>query len=393
MKSNFKVNGKSGSTKSSIAHIERTHSLKKNVKKNSEIKDINSEPHIIIFQKNVTPKKINEVDPKTKTQISKQIQTYKTRLKKYLSELTKLTDPKKIELKEKTILRTETKIAELQKVSETILKKRPKYAFDFVDIPFSITKCSPDKLSVKDYEKLNQIALKIVTTLFDIDTKEVGQVAHLDQFSAHVHLSFHVPPGKTLTEITKSKINENGDEVKLTYGEMQQEFNRLVIEAFPHLPIEKISPNSEKTYLPLNQYKLESGKEKAVTEEIAKLKTQNKSLQEQNRLLSDTNITLQEKVNSSYSKEQYDNMVTKAKEIMTRQKNQILVLQEKINNLEKTSETFYEVLETNELERKELQRQIDHLTLINDEYQKLSWDKMQETVTTNTTSTTYKKLQ
>jgi hypothetical protein len=131
----------------------------------------------------------------------------------------------------------------------------------------------------------------------------------------------------------------------------------------------------------------------AVTEEIAKLKTQNKSLHEQNKVLTDTNITLQDKVNSSYSKEQYGNMVTKAKEIMSRQKNQILVLQGKINNLEKTSETFYEVLETNELERKELQRQIDHLTLINDEYQKLSWDKMQETVTTNTTSTTYKELQ
>jgi hypothetical protein len=131
----------------------------------------------------------------------------------------------------------------------------------------------------------------------------------------------------------------------------------------------------------------------AQTKVVDEAKKVIKSLYEQNKVLTDTNITLQEKVNSSYSKEQYGNMVTKAKEIMSRQKNQILVLQGKINNLEKTSETFYEVLETNELERKELQRQIDHLTLINDEYQKLSWDKMQETVTTNTTSTTYKELQ
>lgn len=268
MKTNFTVNGKSGSSSSSIAHIERTRALKKKVtnKNNIETNSLKTQPHIIVFNKNIRKKfQAPDYRKKTKTQISKQLQTYKLRVEKYEDELEDLEletfpDYTKIEKKQKTIQKNLMKITELENLSKSTLSKRPNFAFDFVDIPFSITGCKPELLTKEDFKKLNDVALEVLETIFEVDIKKVGQVAHLDQASAHIHLSFYVPEGKTLSQITKTKIDENGDEVKISYADMHKKFNKMMIEAFPNLPIEEISP-SDKLYLPLKDYKRESAKQ------------------------------------------------------------------------------------------------------------------------------------
>lgn len=271
MNTSFQVNGKKSSkANSTISHIERNHSLKKNPTKSSNEKSKNDMPNILVFRKNKRFEKPKE-SKSTHTKLAKQIQTYKSRLKKHLKELEKLEDQKKIELKQKTIQRQKDKIAELEKEKENTTRKRSGYSVDFVDIPFSITQCKPELLSKEEFEKLADIAEQVTLQLFEIDKEELGKVAHLDQASSHVHISFHVPPNKQLKEITK-----------ISYREAQLMFNKLVIEAFERLPIENIceEKNEPNKYLNLQEYKHECEKKNIKEQLDQKIKNKELTIEE-----------------------------------------------------------------------------------------------------------------
>ncbi|MEA3296193.1 MAG: hypothetical protein U9Q27_03595, partial [Patescibacteria group bacterium] len=267
MNTSFKVNGKKSGS-SAIAHIERNHSLLKNPTQSiSESSNI-ERPHIIIFKKAI--KKKIEKPIISRSQISRKIETYKSRIRKAKLELEKLEDEKKILSKKATILRNEKKVKLLTIQKNLTEKQKTGFAVEFVDIPFSITKCPPGNLSKKDFKKLSDIAIETTLKLFDIDKNELASTAHLDQASAHVHITFNVPNNINLKDITN-----------MNYREAQIIFNKKIREAFPHLKIDKICSklNEPNKYLPLSKYKRKCV-EKKQQKEFQKVSDKKQSFQE-----------------------------------------------------------------------------------------------------------------
>ena len=249
MKTNIVVHGiKSKNIRSKISHIERNHALKKNLFA-PDSENINNLPHIIVFKKAAAVKTSFRKIPDTqaRSKLSKKAETYKSRIKKLENELSNITDDKKREIKLKTIERNKTKYNELIAKRNNTIKSRTAKQYDFVDIAFSITHCKPELLSEEDYKKLSDIAIEVTLFTFDIDKKNIGSTAHLDQSSAHVHISFEVPAGLTLSEIKKLD----------TYRDAQLLFNEKIIEAFPHLKIDRIcsKAHDNNPYIDLKTFK------------------------------------------------------------------------------------------------------------------------------------------
>jgi hypothetical protein len=221
-----------------FAHIFRDHNLK--LKRVSSNRETENQTHGAIILQKYKSKEPGKVGT---SKITKHLSVYRKRYE----EAIKKND-------EKTAQRNLAKITALEAELQQTKKARRGREATAVDISWSITKFPPAEALKYDPNILNRLWEKcgkqIMSELFpEIPIEDIGVAGHVDQASLHFHTYFDVPDDTTFTALIKDN----------KYAEIQQRWNELVRAEFNDLPIETITPWSdrkeENPYLELAEYK------------------------------------------------------------------------------------------------------------------------------------------